>query len=87
METHSEARRRELESLDRGELEQYQLERLNRLLESILPQNRFYAEKLAHCPEQLETLDQLQELPPTSKEELLWDEGQLTLPKNLTWPT
>lgn len=87
METHSETRRRELESLERNELEEYQLGRLNRLLATILPQNGFYAEKLAHCPTQLESLEQLREFPPTSKEELLWDEGQLTLPRNLTWPT
>ena len=38
--------RRRLESLDAAALERLQLDRLNRLLRAILPQNRFYADKL-----------------------------------------
>ncbi len=86
MEIQSFAHRRELESLDRCELQKYQLERLNRLLAEILPHNRFYSEKFVRCPQPLESLEQLSELPVTEKAELISDEGQFALPKNLTWP-
>ena len=62
--------RRELESLDRDALERLQLEKLNRLLADVLATNKFYRHKLAGCPRQLTSLDQLSELPLTSKEEL-----------------
>ena len=63
--------RRRLASLDRSALAAFQLERLNRLLAEILPANRFYAAKLAGGPTRLESLEQLRELPYTTKEELL----------------
>ncbi len=86
MTTSSAEQRRRMESLDRSALAEYQLTRLNELLAAILPFNKFYAEKLAHCPEQLESLDQLSVLPMTTKEELIAPAGPLSLPKNLTWP-
>lgn len=61
--------RRRLESLDRPALERHQLARLNRLLERILPDNRFYAAELADVP--LASLDDLRALPFTYKEQLL----------------
>ena len=78
--------RRELESLQRPELEEYQLRRLNELLRGILPDNHFYAEKLANCPKELGSLDELQFFPLTTKEELAIGEGALSLPRNLSWP-
>ena len=39
--------RRGLEKLDRAALADHQLQRLNALLARVLPQNRFYADKLA----------------------------------------
>ena len=62
--------RRELEALDRDALERLQLEKLNRLLADVLDANEFYQHKLAGCPRVLESLDQLDELPLTSKGEL-----------------
>jgi phenylacetate-CoA ligase len=62
--------RRELESLDRAALARLQLDKLNGLLAGVLADNKFYAQKLAGCPRQLASLDQLSELPLTGKEEL-----------------
>ncbi len=78
--------RRRLEALDRAELEALQLARLNGMLSAILPANKFYAEKLAHCPQQLESLDQLALLPLTTKEEIVPAGSAGSLPKNMTWP-
>ncbi len=80
--TTAEERRR-LERLNRPQLAKYQLARLNQLLAAIVPQNSFYAEKLADMPRQLESLEQLAELPLTTKEELSENSD---LPANLTWP-
>jgi len=77
--------RRRLEALDRASLAAHQLSRLNDLLTTILPDNRFYAEKLATAPHHLEHLDQLRELPLTTKEDLLADDAALHWPANLTW--
>ncbi len=78
--------RRRLESLDRDALAAHQLARLNELLSTILPTNQFYAKKLAGAPRQLEHLDQLAELPLTTKAELIPDDATKHLPANLTWP-
>ncbi len=86
MTTSSAEHRRRMESLDRAALAEYQLMRLNELLAAIRPANKFYAEKLAHCPDQLESLDQLAVLPTTTKDELTSPTGPMSLPKNLTWP-
>jgi len=83
--TSAEHRRR-LESLDRRALADHQLARFNDLLAAILPANQFYAGKLANCPKRLESLNQLAELPFTSKEELIRDLAEQPTPANLTWP-
>ncbi len=62
-----------LRQLDRAELEQHQLTRLNQLLAAILPANQFYADKLSSTQVPLESLDQLPQLPFTTKEELASD--------------
>lgn len=62
--------RRGLMRLDRTALSALQLERLNQLLVEILPQNTFYARKLAGWPARIESLEQLAALPFTAKEEL-----------------
>jgi phenylacetate-CoA ligase len=64
------AERRRLEALDRPALEQLQLAKLNALLADVVPRNPFYAAKLRGCPRQLDRLDQLSELPFTTKDEL-----------------
>ncbi len=78
--------RRVLEGLDRAALAAHQLQRLNKLLAAILPENQFYAHKLACCPQQLESLEQLTDLPRTTKAELVGEGTSHTLPANLTWP-
>ena len=62
--------RRQYESLDRGQLSQYQLVEFNRLLEAILPDNEFYASKLEGVRTPLSALAQLADLPFTTKPEL-----------------
>ncbi len=78
--------RRRMESLDRDALADHQLARLNELLATILPANHFYADKLANCPQRLERLEQLADLPFTVKEELIQDVTEQPTPANLTWP-
>jgi phenylacetate-CoA ligase len=86
--------RRRLESLDEVALEQHQLERLNRLLKTILPHNRFYAQKfpqllgerLERADGPLASLDELAELPYTFKDELLSTRHVDGLTANLTYP-
>ncbi len=78
--------RRRLESLDRAELEQVQLQRLNQLLVQILPANEFYARKFHGDPLPLTSLEQLAALPPTTKEELVLGDVHGNAPANRTWP-
>jgi len=85
--------RRRCEALGAKRLAAHQLARLNRLLKTILPANRFYAEKFSHLSPQaladphgpLRSFDQLADLPYTFKDELLsaGDTGEST---NLTFP-
>ena len=84
MNSSTEQERRRLERLDRRALALHQLDRLDRLLKAILPGNRFYAEKLAGCPAQLSSLDQLATLPLTDKDELAAAVRD-DLPGNLTY--
>ena len=67
--------------------------RLNRLLKAILPQNRFYAEKLATILPRLDdingplgSLDEVAKLPYSFKEELLSSRHPGDLAANLTFP-
>src|SRR5688572_27755242 len=82
---HDEATRRRMESLDADSLAAHQLRRLNALVDRILPDNRFYTEKLAAVPRPLRSLDELASWPLTFKEELT---GRASSPfsANLTWP-
>lgn len=85
--THASAEyRRRMETLDRATLADHQLARLNDLLETVVPLNAFYSGKLANFPQQLESLDQLAELPLTTKEELVSETPSLPTPANRTWP-
>ncbi|MCU0981058.1 MAG: phenylacetate--CoA ligase family protein [Pirellulaceae bacterium] len=78
-------RRRELERMSGNELKRFQLDRLNRLLATILPQNRFYAEKLAGMRLPLASLEEVAGLPMTGKDEL-GQTGQGDLAANHTYP-
>ena len=73
--------RDEVQTLSREALECLQLEKLNQLLATILPTNRFYQEKLGACSG-LTALSQLQDLPFTTKAELLAEDS---FANNLTW--
>jgi phenylacetate-CoA ligase len=64
------ASRRQLERLDPQALQQLQVRRLNGLLRRILPENRFYAEKLRGCPAAVDQIQQMQDWPLTQKHEL-----------------
>ncbi len=75
--------RRQFESLQRDELDAYQLQALNRQFELILPDNRFYAEKLVGVNLPLESLEQFRELPFTVKDELQQADD---FAANRTWP-
>lgn len=78
--------RRRLEQLPRAALEQLQLEKLNALLRSILPHNRFYEEKLGTLDLPLRQLSDLAQLPLTHKEELARDVPPHEFAANLTYP-
>ena len=84
-ETSFETRCR-LRQLDRAELEQHQLARLNQLLAAILPANQFYVDKLSASSLPLESLTQLSQLPFTTKEELAGDETTAGVASNRTFP-
>ena len=72
--------------LDAEVLATHQLRQLNHLLESILPHNQFYAEKLAGVELPLTSLDQLYELPFTFKDELIGSHESGDLANNRTFP-
>ncbi len=64
------AERRRLEALARPALQQLQLAKLNDLLAALREQNPFYAAKLQSSPRRLDRVEQLAELPFTTKDEL-----------------
>lgn len=72
-------------SLDRAELARYQLQRLNEMLAVVLPANQFFATKFAGCPTDLESLDQVRELPTMTKEEIQQKSEGESMPANATW--
>ncbi|HKD37242.1 MAG TPA: AMP-binding protein [Pirellulales bacterium] len=78
--------RRKLESLDARALASHQFRRLEKLLDAILPENGFYAGKLAGISRPIRSLDALADLPFTFKEELLGHSHGHDLAKNRTWP-
>lgn len=80
------AQRREIEAWDRVHLKNYQLKRLNQVLQAILPLNRFYQSKLRASNLPITSMDDLQQLPFTLKEELLDPENEAGFAANLTFP-
>ena len=68
------------------ELDQHQLDKFNRLLGNILPQNAFYAGKFSRHSFPLQSLEELGELPFTFKEELVAGEIEPGFAANLTYP-
>ncbi|HMC10249.1 MAG TPA: phenylacetate--CoA ligase family protein, partial [Pirellulaceae bacterium] len=79
--------RRRLERLPRLELARHQFARLQDLLANVVPNNRFYSEKFARAEGlPLQSLDQLQQLPFTSKDELVTATHSQEFAANLTYP-
>lgn len=78
--------RRHLETLEGAELERHQLDRLNRLLEQIVPANKLYGPKLAGVPRPIESFEALAEIPYTYKEELQAHHPDGPHSVNLTFP-
>ncbi len=72
--------------LDQQALVTHQLDRLNRLLGEILPENEFYQSKLSTRPERIDSLDQLEQLPFTFKDDLLGESTESRYAANRTWP-
>ncbi|NDC63854.1 MAG: phenylacetate--CoA ligase family protein [Planctomycetia bacterium] len=70
----------------RAAIDAIKLERLRRLLRTILPRNGFYARKLARVSPRIESLAELVDWPFTFKEELVEAASATGLPANLTWP-
>ena len=72
--------------MPRDELERYQLQRLNALLEQVLPSNSMYAPKFARLKRPVESLAEFAEWPFTFKEELIGPASSGGVANNLTWP-
>jgi phenylacetate-CoA ligase len=87
MELASRSERQAFVQMPRQALLQRQLSRLQKLLNEIVPHNRFYAEKFAQVDGlPLESLDQLQQLPFTFKDELATAPHGHEFAANLTYP-
>lgn len=78
--------RNQIRKLSAEDLFELQLGKLNELLSQVLPENRFYAEKFSETPTRLLSLDDLQELPYTFKDELVELGPHQDLAANLTFP-
>jgi phenylacetate-CoA ligase len=78
--------RRQIELFGSEALARHQLDLLNPLLQTVLAQNQFYAAKFGDLKLPLQSLDQLQELPYTFKDELIGDESSQGFASNLTFP-
>lgn len=82
----SQQERKQIERYTSKELRHYQLERLNKLLDRILPANQFYETKIGRKNVPLNSLDQLSELPLTTKDDLLASGSAEGFAANLTYP-
>ena len=77
--------RKQFEEMDADTLANHQLSRLNQLLRTILPHNRFYDEKLAGISTPIKSLDEIAQWPFTFKEELVSSKKSGDLAANLTY--
>ncbi len=78
--------RLELQRLGEQPLAEYQIAKLNRLLDGVLPENKFYQTKFSGLPRHVKSLEQLQDFPYTFKEELVDGAIDSKFAANLTWP-
>src|SRR5207244_6957857 len=87
MELAATSERRKFIQMPRQRLRQHQLARLQHLLLEVVPHNRFYAEKFARVEcLPLQSLDQLEQLPFTFKDELATAAYGQEFAANLTYP-
>ncbi len=86
MNSTSYEQRRQWEQLPRERLRERQRQKLNALVQSILPDNRFWKERLASVRWPLESLEQLAQLPTTCKSDLIPPEGAEPFARHLTYP-
>lgn len=77
--------REQIMRLDENSLTSLQLKKLNQLLSQIIPANRFYREKFSDTSIQIESMDQLDSLPYTTKDELIDSIGANDHSANLTF--
>ena len=77
--------RRSLEQLPREQLCALQLRRFNALLAEVLPENRFYRAKLSGFTFPLDSLEQLCQLPFTTKDELTAGVNDKNIAANITY--
>lgn len=82
---HDAPTRRRMESLSADALAAHQLRRFNALVDRVVAENRFYAEKLAKTLRPLASLEDLVAWPMTYKEELT-GRASSAFAGNLTWP-
>ena len=78
--------RRRLETINRGQIAALQLQRLNILLQAILPRNEFYARKLAGVSLPVQSHAELGRIPFTLKDELVGAGHPMDLAGNHTYP-
>jgi phenylacetate-CoA ligase len=78
--------RQRIQKLDRAALSKLQLQKLNALLAEVRAHNELYRHKLVGSPAQLSSLDELAQLPTTSKEELQPHPGGDPFAANRTYP-
>ena len=78
--------RRKMEQLEPDALARHQLQRLNRLIETILPHNALYNEKLSGVSLPLKSLDDVAQLPFTLKDDLIGPDQRDHFVANRTYP-
>ena len=78
--------RQQIQRLDAEQLNALQLDRLNQLLADILSGNEFYQTKFGKSNLKLDSLEALDDLPHTYKNELMGDEASAGFARNLTYP-
>jgi len=78
------ANRDRLRCLDSQALAEHQVERLNRLLGAILPENRFYQQKFGGSRPLIKSLDELAQLPFTFKDDLVANDQHQAIVAKLT---
>ena len=80
------AHRREMEQLEAEALAEHQLSRLNYVLREILPHNSLFNQKLADISLPIDSLEALNQLPYTHKEDLIDSGSPHQLAANRTFP-